>query len=77
MRKVDTVRIVNGQVIRDWTKSTLTMDMVNSMGEVFHFEIEPGEGSSDLPSRQTASPGQKNFNERSVIVHCTLPIAKA
>ncbi len=35
--------------VQDWTGTTLTLDLVNSLGEVFHFEIEPGE-KDDLPA---------------------------
>jgi len=38
-----------GAVLRDWTHRTLTVDIENSLGEHYHFEIEPGEKSDKLP----------------------------
>lgn len=56
-----------GAVLRDWTHRTLTVDIENSIGETYHFEIEPGEKSDKIPTRNTMSPADKGWTkEKSV-----------
>jgi hypothetical protein len=61
-------------IIRDWTDKVLVLDIVNSLGEQFHFEIAPGEDASKIPSKPSHDPGKKSTDD-SVIVHIILPIA--
>lgn len=56
-----------GAVIRNWTHSTLTVDIENSIGEKYHFEIAPGEDSSKLPTRNTASPADKFWEKNTSV----------
>ena len=66
-----------GAVLRDWTHRTLTVDIENSIGETYHFEIEPNE-ADNLPTRSTSSPADKNWKkDKSVYVNVFLPIVKA
>lgn len=44
-----------GGKVRDWTKKTIVIDLENSLGEKFHFEIKPGE-KDNLPARPSSSP---------------------
>lgn len=65
-----------GAVLRDWTRSILTVDIENSIGEHFHFEVKPGE-TNNLPTRDTMSPADKGWVKTktvSVLVH--LPLVK-
>ena len=62
------------QIVRDWTDKILVLDITNSLGEQYHFEIEPGEDASKVPTRASSDPGKKN-NENSVSVLIQLPIA--
>jgi len=48
-----------GATERDWTEQILTVDVVNSINENFHFEILPNEKDS-LPTRATDSPADKH-----------------
>lgn len=57
-----------GAVLRDWTHRTLTVDIENSLGEAFHFEIEPGEGLGNLP------PASHSDNIATKVI---MPIASA
>ncbi len=61
---------VTGAVVRDWTTRTLTVDIVNSIGEKFHFEINPNEKDT-LTARPTDSPADK-YGKTYVDIH--LPI---
>lgn len=46
-----------GAVLRDWTHRTLTVDIENSIGETYHFEILPNEKTTrqheQRPRRRT------------------------
>lgn len=57
-----------GAVLRDWTHRTLTVDIENSIGETYHFEVKPGESSKELPP---ASHSEK------ISVKAVMPIVKA
>lgn len=48
------------QVINDWTKETLVVDMVNSIGEKYHFEVEPYANPNTIPLRSSNSLADKN-----------------
>ena len=61
-----------GGVVRDWTKKTLVIDLENSLGKKFHFEIAPGE-KDDLPTRPSSSPGQ-GITDRAVIANLVMSI---
>ena len=41
----------DGSVIKDFTDGILIVDLINQLGEKYHFEIAPGEDASGLPSR--------------------------
>jgi len=60
-----------GAVVRDWTKKTLTLDLTNTMGEAFHFEIKPNE-EDNLPTRASSSPSSEA--KRGVFVWITIPL---
>lgn len=60
-----------GATIRDWTKETLVIDIDNSLGEKFHFEIEPG-AKDNLTTRASDAPGRKDV-ERATIVNVLIP----
>lgn len=55
----------------DWTKKTIVLDIQNSIGENFYFEIEPNE-KDNLATRASDAPLSGNKNAR--IVNITLPI---
>ena len=57
-----------GAVLRDWTHKILTVDIKNSLGEKYHFEVKPGESSKELPP---ASHSEK------ISVRAIMPIVKA
>ena len=59
-----------GAKVNDWTNQTLTVDIVNSIGENFHFEIKPNE-KDNLTARPTDSPADKHGK---VYVDIHLPI---
>ena len=62
----------SGAIERDWTDKVLTVDIENSLGETYHFEVKPGEKSDKLPSApSSASPDKKRGNFISAI----MPIA--
>ena len=66
-----------GAVLRDWTHRTLTVDIENSIGETYHFEIEPKE-KDNLPKRSTSAPSDRNWtSDKSVSVAVHLPILAA
>ena len=50
---------MNTPVIRDWTHETLVVDVVNSLGETYHFEVEPGADPGSIPSRHSNSTNDK------------------
>lgn len=63
------------KVIRDWTNETLVVDLVNSLGEKYHFEIPPG-AKDNLPTRATSAPSDRGWNKNtSVYVEAHIPIA--
>jgi hypothetical protein len=67
-----------GAIVRNWTHATLTVDITNSIGETFHFEIKPGERSDNIPTRNTVSPADKGWKrDKSPYVLIILPIASA
>ena len=43
-------------IINDWTKETIVIDLTNSLGEQYHFEIEPEADPSSIPSRPAGGP---------------------
>ena len=55
---------------RDWTNETLTLDLTNSLGDMYYFEIEPNE-VDNLPTR--ASSGLDK--DKGIFVLMLLPIA--
>jgi len=59
-----------GAIVRDWTKKTLTVDLVNSLGENFHFEVLPNDVDK-LSTRATDSPADKHGK---TFVNVSLPI---
>lgn len=38
-------------ILNDWTNCTLILDLTNSLGEEYHFEIEPEADASLVPTR--------------------------
>jgi hypothetical protein len=38
-------------IINDWTKDTIILDLTNSLGEQYHFEIEPEADANSVPTR--------------------------
>lgn len=58
-------------ILNDWTNCTLVLDLTNSLGEDYHFEIEPEADASSIPSRPTSSPGDKN---QDVILNMYMPL---
>lgn len=60
-----------GAIVRDFTKATLVVDVQNSLGEKFHFEIEPNE-KDDLPVRVSDAPGGKN--PRATVINMLFPL---
>ena len=62
-------------IIRDWTKSILVLDITNSLGEQYHFEIEPGEDANSVPTRASTDPSKLGSRSNDgVFVYITLPI---
>jgi len=35
----------------DWTKKIIVLDLQNSIGELYHFEIEPDADANSVPTR--------------------------
>lgn len=62
----------DSKVIRDWTQKILVVDLVNSLGETYHFEIPPY-AVDNLPTRPSDRPASKNKN--AVYVKAHIPIA--
>lgn len=64
-----------GAIVRDWCDETLTLDLVNSIGERYHFEIVPGE-VDNLRTAGSSAPSDKNAqkNDHAVYVQMNLPI---
>lgn len=60
-----------GAIERDWTKGTLVLDIDNSIGEHYHFEIKPNE-KDNLPTRASDAPLSESKNKRVINLH--LPI---
>jgi hypothetical protein len=64
-----------GAIVNDWTDKTLTLDLVNSIGENYHFEILPRE-HDNLPTRASDTPFTNSRNSiKSTVVNMTFPIA--
>jgi hypothetical protein len=61
-----------GAIERDWTNETLVLDLTNSLGEHFHFEVEPNE-VDNLPVRPSDSPADKD-RKGARFVNMHLPI---
>jgi hypothetical protein len=64
-------------IIRDWTNKTITVDLVNSLGEKYHFEIEPNitrKEADSAPTRPTSGPDEKD-NHGARWVQAEFPIA--
>lgn len=38
-------------ILRDWTKHNLVLDLTNSLGEKYHFRIEPEADANSVPTR--------------------------
>lgn len=38
-------------ILNDWTGCTLILDLTNSLGEEYHFEIEPEADANSVPTR--------------------------
>ena len=38
-------------ITRDWTQKTIIIDLVNAMGEKYHFEVEPEADAGAVPTR--------------------------
>lgn len=58
-------------VTRDWTKETLVIEMENSYGEKFHFEIQPDDKTKTIV-RKTDSPDTTKKETR--ILTLTIPL---
>lgn len=58
---------LEGAITRDWCDEILTLDLNNSKGERFHWEILPGD-KDKLSTRASAAPGSKE-GERGTIVN--------
>lgn len=54
---------------RDWTKKTLVIDLLNSLGEKYHFEIEPN-SNSRIKTVPSASPD----DEGGALVYIQMPL---
>ena len=67
-----------GAVVRDWCDETITLDLVNSIGERFHFEIKPGE-VDNLRTAGSSAPSDRNAknNKHAVFIQINLPILAA
>ena len=61
-------------IIRDWTKETLTVEVVNSLGERYYFEVEPGANPNVVPSRSSNSPADKVKNGTFIKGLFTIPV---
>ena len=42
-----------GAVERDWTMMIIVIDLTNSLGEEYHFEIPPEADPDGIPNRQS------------------------
>jgi len=61
---------MNKPIINGWTKKTLVIDLVNSLGEKYHFEIAPGE-KDNLPTKSSdGDPKKRN----GVFVQIEMPL---
>lgn len=58
-------------ILNNWTNCILVLDLTNSLGEQYHFEIEPEADASLIPSRPTSGPGDKN---QDVVLNITIPL---
>ena len=72
MTDIFTSTPATGAIVNDWTKETLTVDIINAIGEKFHFEIKPNEKDS-LKARPTDSPADKHGK---TYVNIHLPILR-
>lgn len=64
-------------IVRDWTHETIVVDMVNSLGEKYHFEVEPGidrKEADTFMTRPSDSPGVKD-KKGARYVQLVMPIA--
>lgn len=60
-------------IVRDWTDKTLVVDVTNSLGETFHFEVEPYD--RDVKGRGTShAAGVSSVFRIDLKIH--LPIAR-
>lgn len=50
---------MKGAVIRDWTNQIITVDLVNGIGERFHFEVDPDPDPIRIPRGGDTSWGGK------------------
>lgn len=48
-------------ITRDWTQKTIIIDLVNAMGEKYHFEIEPEADASSVPTRPLGDDVKMNL----------------
>jgi hypothetical protein len=56
-------------ITRDWTKHTLSIDLQNSLGEKFHFDVEPEADAKSVS-------GKSNMGVTDgIILHLLMPIA--
>jgi hypothetical protein len=55
MRDIFVSEPAEGAIVNDWRFETLMLDIQNSKGENFHFEIKPGERLADI-SRNSNLP---------------------
>ena len=47
--------------INDWTNKIIVIDEINSLGESYHFEIEPEADLNSIPSRPIADEGKTSL----------------
>lgn len=48
-----------GAIEQDLTQATLILDEKNSLGETFHWEVNPYETSEHIPTRSSSHPATK------------------
>lgn len=71
----------NDKCIRDWTEETLVIDFTNSLGETYHFEIEPNADPNIIPFRPSDSPAlgrnvSRASNRERTLVWLHIPLPK-
>jgi hypothetical protein len=62
-----------GAVVRDWTNKTLVVDLVNGIGEEFHFEVPPDTSIEKAHTMKTQNTNASDPDKVGVIMHFPLP----